>query len=111
MKPSDDDRLDSLLKAWTAPPSPSSLERSMRSAYRRRARFVVLRWLLFGSLRVPVPVTALILAAMLVLSVQLWRGPKTAVVRQPAVANAASAGYQFVSVLTPRIERRNHARE
>ncbi len=43
MTPSDED-INSLLKAWTVPPSPSSLEDRLRSAYRDRTRARSTRW-------------------------------------------------------------------
>jgi hypothetical protein len=108
MKLSDDDRLNALLNAWTAPASSSSLERSMRDSYRRSARPNAWQWLFYGSLRVPAPLTALFLAGVLALSVFAWRRTETVASHQRAVRNASSGGYQFVTALKPRIVRRSH---
>jgi hypothetical protein len=43
MIPSDED-LNCLLKAWTVPPSPDSLEGRLRSAYRDRTRARSVHW-------------------------------------------------------------------
>ena len=110
MKPSDDD-LNSLLKVWTVPESPSSLEERMRRAYRSRPREKVWPWLLHGSLRIPVPVFALCLAALLLLLVATWRRSETLPHQQHVVQEATSGGYHFVTVLKPRIIRRNHVNE
>ena len=61
MEPLDDEELSELLRQWTAPPAPASLGRRIRS---RRVPWW--RWLLTGTVRIPVPVglAAVVLAAV-----------------------------------------------
>jgi hypothetical protein len=110
MKPSDED-LDSLLKTWTVPQSPGSLEGRMRHAYRSRTRERAWSWLLYGKLRIPVPVLALALVLLAALSVLAWRRTETATSQDHTVRNGNPGGYQFVTELKPRIVRRNHVNE
>ena len=65
MEPESDEQLSRLLRAWEAPALPSSLER--RVLARRTSWW---RFLLVGSVRVPVPVMC---AVVLVLAAALWR--------------------------------------
>jgi quercetin dioxygenase-like cupin family protein len=64
----DDRELDQLLRQWTAPDAPPDLRP-------RRAPASRLRWLVAGTIRVPVPLalTALLLVALGIGS--MWRGP------------------------------------
>ena len=65
MEPLDDRELDALLREWSAPEAPAPLERRL---VRNRSRRWW-QWLLTGSIRVPAPVAAMVLAAILALLV------------------------------------------
>jgi hypothetical protein len=51
MDPLNDDELRQMLRTWEAPNAPDSLRRAVRTN-----RFFWVRWLLTGTLRIPVPV-------------------------------------------------------
>jgi hypothetical protein len=79
MEPLNDRELDELLGRWRAPEAPESLNR--RVLARRDAWW---RWLLTGSVRVPVPLTiavAGVLAALVLMAVM--RSPSKEPVRSP----------------------------
>jgi len=65
MEPLNDHELDGLLRDWRAPAPPESLKRKVLG----RARGVWWRWLLTGSIRVPVPLTLAVAAAFVALIV------------------------------------------
>ena len=58
MEPLNDNELRDLLQKWEAPAVPSHLERRIFGKPRHHAGF---RWLLSGSIRIPVPVFVLLL--------------------------------------------------
>jgi hypothetical protein len=65
MEPLGDRELDKLLAEWRAPAPPATLEQALRRA-QRPPRW---RWLLTGTVRVPVPVAALVLLAFVMIFV------------------------------------------
>jgi len=97
MEPPDDKELSELLRRWDGPDAPPGLTRRV---FGRRASWW--RWLLTGTIRVPVPV--LVGSAVLV---ALWI--YSAVPSGPAVAqpdpSVSLADFQAVSQLEPRIIR------
>lgn len=81
MEPLDDHELNGLLRQWEAPPAPPGLRDRV---WERRAapRTGAWRWLLTGSIQVPVPVAA---AALVVLAVWLFLASP---LRQPSPDDA-----------------------
>lgn len=63
MEPMDDRELNELLRKWKAPATPTSLEEKL---FTRPEPDPWWRWLLRGSIRVPVPVGAAIFAILIV---------------------------------------------
>ncbi|HEY3298921.1 MAG TPA: hypothetical protein VGK34_09725, partial [Armatimonadota bacterium] len=119
---------------------PEYLNAKTLDAYRRsRGRTSTRKWLLTGSLRVPIPALAVSLAVVFGLSAFAWRGmnvvtpPPTRIVVEtrivevpvvqervvvrtvyrdrPAEPHRSHSDYQFVTALTPRIERRANVNE
>jgi hypothetical protein len=100
MEPLDDRELDELLKRWEAPDAPGTLERKVRLA--RRGSWW--KWLLTGSIRVPVPLTLAVAAVLVALFVLVTeRGPQRDVHQQTTVGE-----FQPVKRLQPRIIRSNY---
>jgi hypothetical protein len=98
----DDKELDEILHEWRAPKAPPDLEARVWAAKSPFLPGPGLRWLLTGSIRVPVPAVILVLiaAALLFFSV---RKPA------PPVANRLGlAGFQPVQQLKPRVVGRNY---
>ena len=96
MEPLDDEELSQLLRQWTAPPAPASLGRRIRSP--RRPWW---RWLLTGTIRIPVPVG--IAAAVVLAALWVYTSPSTRrAVPQPA-PSVSLADFQPVVQLEPRI--------
>ena len=95
MEPLDDNELNQLLREWDAPAAPANLRE--RIPLRPESRW---RWLLTGSIRIPVPVgVAAVVALAIWLSV--GRTPPTPVA-QPA-SSITLADFQPVLQLEPRI--------
>lgn len=96
-----DGELDELLGGWSAPSPPDNLERKLR----RRARGRWWKWLLTGSIRVPVPVTLAVAAVLIGLIV-------LTAVRRPAQDVGArdknATGLRPVKRLEVRIIRSNY---
>ena len=95
MEPLDDEELSQLLRQWNAPPAPAGLRRRLLS---RPGSWW--RWLLTGTIRIPVPVG--IAAAALV---ALWAYAALSTrrsVTQPA-PSVSLADFQPVVQLEPRI--------
>jgi hypothetical protein len=97
MEQMSDDELRRALREWRAPPAPPTLEGRVFGG----ARKPWWNWLFTGSVRIPVPVCAvliLVLAGLAAFSVR----------RQPSVqpaSGAAFAEFQPVKELKPRIIR------
>jgi hypothetical protein len=100
MEPLGDRELDELLTRWEAPRAPETLEQKVRLA-RRGAWW---KWLLTGSIRVPVPLTLAVAAALVALFIMVTeRGPRRDVHPQTTVGE-----FQPVKRLQPRIVRSNY---
>jgi len=96
----DDRELDRMLQQWQAPGAPASL-----SAKVLPPREPWWRWMLTGTIRIPVPVgIALLLAAAVFL---YFRTAERPVVAQPA-RSVSMADFQPVKQLEPRIIRRTN---
>lgn len=102
MEPLNDSELRKLLRQWEVPAAPPHLEQRIFRG-RREPWF---RWLLTGSIRVPVPALVLLLAAL--------SGAGYLMRREAAVAPPAYSGdvsfseFQPVAELKPRIVGRTY---
>lgn len=99
MEPLNDNELNDLLRQWKAPAAPASLAEKF---FPKPAPLPWWRWLLAGSIRVPVPLG---LAALVVLVLSVVFGVSN---RQPAIRPAGAvtlADFQPVKQLQPRIIR------
>jgi hypothetical protein len=96
MQPIDDHELNALLKQWEAPPAPASLQPP------REDRLPLWRWLLTGSIRIPVPAG---LAAMLILAVSVYWAIAARQVASHPVGTVTLADFEPVKQLQPRIIR------
>ncbi len=100
MEPLSDRELDELLGEWRAPPAPGTLTHGVHRAQGGGWW----KWLLTGSIRVPVPLTLAIAAAFVALFVLVVvRGSEKGVAQQ-----AAAAGFQPVKRLEVRIIRSSY---
>jgi len=100
MQPLNDNELRDLLRQWEAPAAPPYLERRIFGEPRKKAWR---RWLLTGSIRVPVPVFALLLV---VLSAMTWVLPRRRQAPPALVRPVSLSDFQPVAELKPRIIRR-----
>jgi hypothetical protein len=69
MDPLNDRELDQLLGAWRAPAAPADLEHRVSKA--RQTPWW--QWLLTGTIRVPVPLTIAVIAALVLMSASVVR--------------------------------------
>jgi hypothetical protein len=90
MEPLNDDQLNEFLREWKAPGAPDYLEARI---FQRPAWW---KWLLTGSIRVPVPA---VLGLLIVLAGIVWA------MHKPAAANNGIADFQPVKELKPRVIR------
>ena len=90
----EDSELREILGAWKAPPTPPDLERRI---LRRRSPW---RWLLNGSIRVPVPVGA---AALLLLALWAYGRVNISSVAVPEPVPVSLADFRPVAQLEPRV--------
>lgn len=98
MEPMDDRELSQLLRRWKAPETPSSLSRRVLPP-----KTSGWRWLLTGSIRIPVPLG---MAAVLVLAVWVFLDRKPAhepPIAQPVTDSITLADFQPVRQLEPRV--------
>lgn len=96
MEPIDEKELSQLLRRWKAPEAPSSLTRRVlprKSAW---------RWLLTGSIRIPVPLGVAV-AVILAVWMMLDRRPAPEPIAQPVSSSITLADFQPVQQLEPRI--------
>lgn len=105
MELNEDTRLREVLREWQVPGAPSSLDE--RVLARRRSPW---RFLLSGSIRVPIPVCVAVVAALIVIAVAVGRGQ-----RPPAPEPARPAfnfhDFQPVQDAQVRVIRRQHAKQ
>ena len=97
MEPMDDKELGQLLRRWKAPETPSSLTRRVLPP-----KTSGWRWLITGSIRIPVPLGV---AAILILVVWMLldRKPAPEPIAQPVSDSSTLADFQPVRQLEPRI--------
>ena len=96
MEPLDEKELNQLLQRWEAPAAPPGLQEKLATTSPSRRW----RWLLTGSIRIPVPVG---LAAIVAFIVWMLAGrTPPAPVQQPA-ASISLADFQPVRQLEPKI--------
>lgn len=100
MEPLNDNELRDLLRQWEAPEAPPHLERRIFAEPPKQPWY---RWLLTGSIRIPVPALVLLLLVLSALTYILPRG------RRPPLATAPElklSDFQPVAEVKPRIIRR-----
>jgi hypothetical protein len=95
--PLNDDELKQALQKWRAPNAPASLERKVLG------REPWWRWLLSGSVRIPVP--ALIAAAVVLIALYAGRGRVEN--DPPEVPTVSLADFQPVSTVEVKVVRRS----
>lgn len=99
MEPLNDNELRHLLRQWEAPAAPPHLERRIFRGLPKRPWY---RWLLTGSVRVPVPALILLLVILAALTYVLPRNRQALPVSGREVR---LSDFQPVSELKPRIIR------
>ncbi len=99
MEPLNDDELNALLRRWEAPAAPPALERRIFGRPEPRGWW---RWLVAGSVRVPVPVFVTLLVMLSALS---YFAARTHPARPAAVRELKFSDFQPVAKLQPRIIR------
>jgi hypothetical protein len=87
-----DEELQSMLRAWQAPPAPETLRARV---FRRRSR--LFEWLLAGEIRVPVPVALVLFLLLIFVAYRAIRPPASSL-----------TDFQQVRQLQPRIVRTVH---
>jgi hypothetical protein len=97
MEPLNDDELNRLLEQWKAPDAPASLAAKVLPP-----RTAWWSWLLSGSIRIPVPIGVVIVAALLLFWVY-FRTSAPERVQQPASGSVSLADFQPVKQLEPRV--------
>ena len=105
MEPLDDRELSEMLQEWKAPDAPASLRdriwRSRQPAGQTPSRPTLWRWLLTGSIRVPVPGGV---AAAILLAFWIYRSNvPSAPVEVPQGPPVTLADFQPVARLEPKI--------
>lgn len=100
MEPLNDNELRDLLRQWEAPAAPPHLERRIFGEPGKQPWH---RWLLTGSIRIPVPVFVLLLA---VLSALTYLAPHKRQVAPAPTREVRLSDFQPVAELKPRIIRR-----
>lgn len=99
MEPLDDRELGDLLKSWEAPGAPAKLRAP------RRGVADVWRWLIGGSIRVPVPA---VMAAAVILVLAVWWGLAGRQAAETRRGTVSFAEFQPVKQLEPRVVRSNY---
>ncbi len=108
MQPLNDDELSKILARWPAPLTPASLEAPLKSAQEAKRLPAQGRrwwhWMLWGQIRVPVPLGALTLAALAVLAALAFRTPAV----EAPDGESGFSDFQVVEDLNPRIIRSSY---
>jgi len=99
MEPLDDRELSEILHQWEAPGAPPTLRERVLPV-REAARTTLWRWLLTGTIRVPVPVGV---AAVIVLVFWIYSKVPGPPVTVPTAPPVTLADFQPVAQLQPRI--------
>jgi hypothetical protein len=100
MEPLNDNELRNLLRQWEAPAAPPYLEDRIFGVSAKQPWY---RWLLTGTIRLPVPAFVLLLLGLPVFMYLMDRDRQA----PPALADEVSlSDFQPVSELKPRIIRR-----
>ena len=97
MEPLNDEELSWILRQWEAPAAPPSLQARVLGSRHRQPWW---RWLLTGSIRIPVPIG--LAAAVLI----VWMLSLTGRPVRPSVQEVTVSSFQPVKELKPRIIRR-----
>jgi hypothetical protein len=105
MEPLNDNELRDLLRQWEAPAAPPHLERRIFGEPQKQPWY---RWMLTGSIRVPVPVFAVLL--LLVVSALAYFLPRTRQAQPAFAPEVRFSDFQPVAELKPRIIRRGYER-
>ncbi len=101
MEPLNDNELRDLLRQWEAPAAPPHLERRIFGEPQKQPWR---RWVLTGSIRVPVPVFALLL--LVALSALTYILPRARQAPPAFAPEVRLSDFQPVAELKPRIIRR-----
>jgi hypothetical protein len=95
------DSLDALLREWKSPEPTVELDQRVTSAYRsavRAPRFSAPVWRQFWTMRLSVPVPALVAAALAIFSLFFWLRPSAAPAAAPntsrVVTRLNASGFQ-----------------
>jgi hypothetical protein len=99
MEPLDDRELNEMLQEWKAPDAPASLRERVWMA-QQPAKQPLWRWLLTGTIRVPVPVGV---AAAIVLAFWIYSKVPSQPVEVPQGPPVTLADFQPVARLEPKI--------
>jgi hypothetical protein len=101
MEPLNDNELRELLRRWEAPPAPAHVTSKIFGA-----RLPWYRWLLSGSIRVPVPAVAALLVVL-----GLIASMTQSASQPPAVSELRVSDFQPVPELKLRVIRSDHAND
>jgi hypothetical protein len=101
MEPLNEDELKDLLRRWDAPSAPDTVERRIFGEPVSQPWY---RWLLSGSIRLPVPVVAL----LLLLLVSGWAVVNSRRDGKPAAQELQFSDFEPVKELKPRVLRSNY---
>ena len=102
MEPLNENELRDLLRQWKAPAAPPHLERRIFGGQGGRPWY---RWLLTGSIRVPVPALVLLTVMISAWMYVLLRNGQAPLV---SAREVKLSDFRPVSELKPRIIRRTH---
>jgi hypothetical protein len=100
MEPLNDQELDELLKQWPAPPAPETLVKRIRQAKRRPWW----KWLIIGTIRVPVPLALALSGVFLAMFVFVALRDSA----KDAIRQSPRSVFQPVKRLEPRIIRSSY---
>jgi hypothetical protein len=103
MQPMNDRELNELLRQWKAPAAPASLEEKL---FARPQPVSWWRWLLHGSIRIPVPAGAAVLALLILAAYAALIGYGRRLASPPAPVSLAD--FRPVSQLEMKIIRSAH---